>query len=67
MTDRARYAQIENEIRQNMAIAIQILRPYAQSAGSFNDWNDLRSAITTAMHALERAQLAADHKLPPTC
>jgi hypothetical protein len=66
MTDRSRYAQVESEIRSQMSIIIQVLRPYAQSSGGFNDWNDLRSALRAAEHALEKALTAADHKLPPT-
>jgi hypothetical protein len=66
MTDRSHYAQVEADIRQQMSLVIQVLRPYAQSSGPFNDWNDLRAAINAAMHALERAQSAADHRLPPT-
>jgi hypothetical protein len=67
MTDRTRYAQVENEIRSQMSLVIQVLRPYAQSSGSFVDWEDLRAALRTAAHALEKAQTAADHRLPPTC
>jgi hypothetical protein len=66
MTDRTRYAPIEDEIREQLSQMITIARPYAQSRGGFNDWNDLRTAIRMAMHACERAQLLADHKLPPT-
>ena len=65
MVDRSRYAQVENEIRSQMSIVIQVLRPYAMSQGSFNDWSDLRAALRAADHALERAMLTADHKLPP--
>jgi hypothetical protein len=64
--DRSRYAQVEADIRHQMSVVIQCLRPYAQSHGSFNDWDDLRTALAVASHALERAVLAADHKLPPT-
>jgi hypothetical protein len=66
MTDRSRYAQVENEIRHQMSLVISVLQPYARSRGGFVDWDDLRAAIRTAAHGLERAQLAADHKLPPT-
>jgi hypothetical protein len=66
MTARSRYAQVENEIREQMGLVIQVLRPYSQSVGLFNDWHDLREALQVAAHALERAQLLADHKLPPT-
>jgi hypothetical protein len=66
MTARCRYAPVENEIREKMSIVIECLRPYAQSHGSFVDWNDLREALRAAEHALERAALLANHKLPPT-
>jgi hypothetical protein len=61
-----RYAAIEAEIREQLLRAILIARPYAQSRGHFHDYTDLRSAIALALHALERAQLLADHKLPPS-
>jgi hypothetical protein len=66
MTDRRRYAKVESEIRGQMGLVIQVLRPYSQGVGLFNDWHDLREALRAAAHALERAQLLADHKLPPT-
>jgi hypothetical protein len=66
MTDRAHYAQVEAEIREQMSLVIQVLRPYAQSRGAFNDWDDLREALRAAEHALEKASLAANHRLPPT-
>jgi hypothetical protein len=49
MTDRSRLAQVENEIREKMSIVVGCLRPYAQSRGSFVDWNDLRQAITPTL------------------
>jgi hypothetical protein len=66
MTDRSHYAPIENEIRQQMGMAIAVMQPYARSAGHFNDWEDLRHAIRLAKQYVERAELLADHKLPPT-
>jgi hypothetical protein len=36
MTDRARYSQVEAEIRQQMGLVIQILQPYARSSGGFS-------------------------------
>jgi hypothetical protein len=66
MTDRSYYAQVENDIRAQLSMAIQVMRPYAQSSGSFNDWQDLRHAIRLARQYIERAELLADHKLPPT-
>jgi hypothetical protein len=66
MVDRSYYYQVENEIRAQMALVIQILRPYAQSSGGFNDWNDVRTALNAAQHALEKALTAANYRLPPT-
>jgi hypothetical protein len=66
MTDRSRYAQLENDIRQQMGLVIQVLQPYARSSGPFNDWDDLRVAIKLARQYIERAELLADHRLPPT-
>jgi hypothetical protein len=66
MTDRTRYAPIENEIRQQLLQAISYAQPYARSSGGFVDWDDLRAAIRLVKHAIERAELLADHKLPPT-
>jgi hypothetical protein len=66
MTDRSHYAQVENDIRSQMGLVIQVLRPYAQSSGSFNDWQDLRHAIRLARQYIERAELLTDHRLPPT-
>jgi hypothetical protein len=66
MTDRSRYAPIENEIREQLNQVLAIVQPYARSHGGFVNWNDLREAIRLAMHAMERAQLLADHRLPPT-
>jgi hypothetical protein len=65
MNDRSRYAQVENDIRQQMGLVIQVLQPYARSSGQFNDWDDLRVAIRLARQYVERAELLADHKLPP--
>jgi hypothetical protein len=66
MVDRSHYGQVENEIREKMSVVIGVLRPYAQSAGNFHDWNDVRAALYAARHALEKALMAANHKLPPT-
>jgi hypothetical protein len=66
MTDGSRYAPIENEIRQQMGLVIQVLQPYARSSGPFNDWDDLRVAIKLARQYVERAELLAYHGLPPT-
>jgi hypothetical protein len=66
MIDRSHYAPIENEIRSQLAMVIQILQPYARSSGPFNDWRDLRTAIGIALQYVERAQLLANHRLPPT-
>jgi hypothetical protein len=66
MTDRDRYAPIEAEIHEQLSRCLEIVRPYARSRGRLNDYRDLRTAISLAIHALERAQLLADHKLPPT-
>jgi hypothetical protein len=66
MIDRSHYSQIENEIRHQMSLVIAVLQPYARGSGGFVDWDDVRTALRTAAHALERAKLAAGHKLPPT-
>jgi hypothetical protein len=66
MTDRSHYRATEDEIRSQMSIIIQVLRPYAQSSGGFVNWDDVRAAIRAAEHALEKASLAANHRLPPT-
>jgi hypothetical protein len=65
MTDRDRYIPVENEIREQLSQVLSIVQPYARSRGHFNDYTDLRTAIRLAQHALERAQLLADHRLPP--
>lgn len=66
MTDpRDRFIQIENEIRQQLLQMIAFAQPYARSRGHFNDYEDLRAWIRLAKHCIERAELLADHKLPP--
>jgi len=57
---------VDDEIREQLAQVIEILRPYARSQGLFHDLKDLRLAITLAAHALEKADVWANHRLPPT-
>jgi hypothetical protein len=61
-----RYSAVEDEIRAQMDMAIRVLAPYARSSGPFHDWGDLRHAIKLALQYVERAELLADHKLPPS-
>jgi hypothetical protein len=57
---------VDDEVREHLSRVIEILKPHAQSQGLFNDLADLRMAITLAGHALEKADLAANYRLPPT-
>jgi hypothetical protein len=57
---------VDDEVREHLSQVIEILRPYARSQSLFNDLADLRMAITLAGHALEKADLAANSRLPPT-
>jgi hypothetical protein len=66
MTGRDRYTAVENEIREQLTRTILVIQPYARSQGHFNDYADLRAAIALAMTTLERAELLANHRLPPT-
>jgi hypothetical protein len=56
---------VDDEIREQLLNALKVLMPYARSQGQFHDLNDLRTAIRLALHYLNRAELLANHRLPP--
>jgi hypothetical protein len=45
-----------DDIREQLQQVVAVIRPYAQSAGAFHDLADVKSAITLAIHLLERAE-----------
>jgi hypothetical protein len=57
---------VDDQVREKLVEVIELLRPYARSQGLFHDLKDLRLAITLAAHALEKADVLANHRLPPT-
>jgi hypothetical protein len=59
-------AAVDDEIREQLLNALAILRPYARSHGKFVNLPDLRTAIGLAQHAIDRAELLANYRLPPT-
>jgi hypothetical protein len=56
---------IDDQIRAQLLNALRVIQPYARSQGRFHNLDDLRSAIKLALQYLERAELLADHRLPP--
>jgi hypothetical protein len=56
----------DDQVRDQLRLVVQILAPYARSAGSFTNWNDLRVAIKLAVHKLERAEDIVDRKIRST-
>jgi hypothetical protein len=63
--DDAGGTSVDDEVREKLIQVIEILTPYAKSKGSFHNLPDLRNAIALADEALERAELLANHRLPP--
>jgi hypothetical protein len=55
----------DDQIRAQLLNTLRVLQPYARSQGLFHDLDDLRAAIKLALQYLERAELLADHRLPP--
>ena len=55
----------DDQIRAQLLNTLRVLQPYARSQGLFHDLDDLRTAIKLALQYLERAELLADHRLPP--
>jgi hypothetical protein len=56
---------IDDQIRAQLLNALRVIQPYARSQGRFSNLDDLRAAIKLALQYLERAELLADHRLPP--
>jgi hypothetical protein len=56
---------VDDEIRAQLLNILAILQPYARSYGKFVNLPDLRVAISLAQHAIDKAELLADHRLPP--
>jgi hypothetical protein len=48
-----------NELREHLARVIEVLRPYAQSAGRFHNPKDVQTAINLASISLSRAERVA--------
>lgn len=59
-------APVDDEIRERLNQVIEIIAPLAKSFGQFQDLQALRIAILLSRHALERADLLANYRLPPT-
>jgi hypothetical protein len=59
-------ASVDDQIREHLLNVVMILQPYARSHGQFVNLQDLRTAIGLAQHAIERAELLANYRLPPT-
>jgi hypothetical protein len=57
---------VDDQIREQLLKVVTILQPYARLHGNFVNLQDLRTAIGLAQHAIERAELLASHRLPPT-
>jgi hypothetical protein len=56
---------VDDEIRERLAQVVDGLTPFARGAGPFPDLQALPAAILLAGHALERAGLLANYRLPP--
>ena len=56
---------VDDQIREQLLNAVAILRPYVHSTGQFVNLPDLRTAIGLAQHAIDKAELLANHRLPP--
>jgi hypothetical protein len=56
----------DDQIREQLLNVLRVIQPYARSTGSFHNPDDLRSAIKLASQYLKRAELLAEHRLPPT-
>jgi hypothetical protein len=57
---------VDDEVREQLLDAMKVIQPYARSQGKFHDPTDLRAAIKLALQFLQRADLLADYRLPPT-
>jgi hypothetical protein len=57
---RSRTMTTQDEIREQLAQAVAVLRPYSVTANA--DPDDVRAAITLALHCLERAQALASKR-----
>jgi hypothetical protein len=55
---------VDDQVRERLLTVITVLQPYARSHGAFVNLPDLRVAIGLAEHALEKAELLVNHRLP---